>query len=182
MFDARCKWIPAANSGGFISKDEFKILSEEIYGDLRNMYAKLQTNSSAEQLVENEQGIDFPVIEQEEDATDVIVPSNAVSLPPSSSLSIAGRYRFVPMDDPNVRKMVDFVVQELKTKNINLITSSYDFKDVMSVQEQVLDDANYKMSLEFVSKENQHLYCTVLLSNNKAASESISSLISHACI
>ena len=85
-------------------------------------------------------------------------------------------------DDPDVRKILDFIVKELKTNNTDLMTSTYDFKSITSVEKQIVAGVNYKMDLEFINKENLSLYCSVEVSGNKVTSESTPSLISHSCV
>jgi hypothetical protein len=185
MFDVRCKSIPRAHkSGAFKGKEGFNTMSQDLYKNLRKMYLKF-LDGSAEQLVENVKAIDFSVPGPGENATDAIVPSNIVSLPTSPTTSIqpiAGGYSFVETDDPDVRKILDFVVKELKTNNTDLMTSTYDFKSITSVEKQIVAGLNYKMDLEFINKENLSLYCSVEVSDNEVISESTPSLISHSCV
>jgi hypothetical protein len=165
MFDSRCNWIPAVKSAvETLNKDKFKLMSDDIYEDLRQIYAKLQMNSPAESTI-GETQLDFPVILSEE----------------QPKMPISGGYIIVLSDDPDITKMADFAVKEL-TYNIKTVKSSYVFNGITSAEKQIVAGANYRINLDFIDKKNsEHLYCSVEISESLAALD-IPSLTSHRCM
>ncbi|EFX90101.1 hypothetical protein DAPPUDRAFT_300137 [Daphnia pulex] len=164
MFDSRCNWIPAVKSAvETLNKDKFQLMSDDVYEDLRQIYAKLQMNSPAESTI-GETQLDFPVIFSKQ-----------------PKMPIASGYSIVLPDDPAVTKMADFAVKEL-TYNIKTVKSSYVFNGITSAEKQIGAGANYRINLDFIDKNNsKHLYCSVEVSQSLAALD-ISSLTSHVCI